>query len=55
MYMKYAFQWYITLRHWQILHFYQNFGVFFGAGVRGCNSLKWGEIVFFLDFLCSDT
>ena len=50
MHMKYAFQWYITLRHWQILHFYQNFGVFLpaGASFRGCNSLKWGEIVFFL-------
>ena len=50
MHMKYAFQWYITLRHWQILHFYQNFGVFLpvGASFRGCNSFKWGEIVFFL-------
>ena len=53
MYMKYAFQWYITLRHWQILHFYQTFGVFFyqsGLVLGGCNSLKWGEIVFFLIF-----
>ena len=50
MYMKYAFQWYITIQYRQILHFYQTFWVLLlvSAGFRdgGGDSLKWGEIAF---------